>query len=104
MIPNKFKTLAVAACLSLGAGSAANALVLTVDDIGFGAGAEVVLTDAVTPGLINFPGPWVDFRWSWRPVLARQSSVGQVRQKSILVCRRPAPKQGPCNSHSRIPA
>jgi hypothetical protein len=52
----KLKTLAAAACLSLGVASAANALTLTLDDLGVGASPEVTITDAATPGLINFAG------------------------------------------------
>lgn len=48
-------SLLTASALLFGANSA-NALTLTVDDIGVGAGAEAVLTDNVVPGLINFAG------------------------------------------------
>ncbi len=47
--------LLTASALLIGANSA-NALTLTVDDLGVGAGAEVTLTDNVIPGLINFAG------------------------------------------------
>lgn len=47
--------LLTASALLFGANSA-NALILTVDDLGVGPGAEIILTDAGTPGLINFAG------------------------------------------------
>lgn len=47
--------LLTASALLIGANSA-NALTLTVDDLGVGAGAEVTLTDNVIPGVINFAG------------------------------------------------
>jgi len=53
-LPNICGVLTASALL-IGANSA-NALTLTVDDLGVGAGAEVTLTDSVIPGVINFAG------------------------------------------------
>jgi len=53
-LPNICGVLTASALL-IGANSA-NALTLTVDDLGVGAGAEVTLTDSVIPGVSNFAG------------------------------------------------
>ena len=53
-LPKMFGLLAVSALL-IGANSA-NALELTIDDLGFGTGIDVTIDDSGSPGIVDFTG------------------------------------------------